>query len=93
MEDKIDMARERLGLAVWEELSEAEQQKFLAMEIWKAEGYDKFIAEQKSALEQHVAKKSKGKKQAAKLMRKRGKFGAVCSNDEDEDMYEGGYVE
>lgn len=84
------MSRDRLGLAWWEDLSPQEQQKFLDMEIWKAEVFEKYMAEQEALLEQQTSsKKIKGKKQS-KVARRRGRLGA---NEQDDDNDDYGYVE
>lgn len=61
MEDKLEMARDRVGLATWEELSKEEQDKLLALEIWKQENYEKWM-EEREAEEMKKILKQKGSK-------------------------------
>eukprot|EP00981_Chlorochromonas_danica_P009353 scaffold2636_cov176-Ochromonas_danica.AAC.7 len=91
LEDKVEMSRDRLGLAWWEDLSPQEQQKFLDMEIWKEEVFQKYMAEQEALLEQQTSsKKMKSSKKLSKVTRRRGRLG-VNEQDDDNDDY--GYVE
>ena len=39
LDDQLEMARERVGLASWEELSVAEQDKLLEKKIWRKDVY------------------------------------------------------
>ncbi|RYY89647.1 hypothetical protein EON63_00270 [archaeon] len=79
------MCREKLGLPVWEELNEEQQNKLIEMEIYKPEVYEKYVQEQEALLEQQMSKKTKKLKKA---MRRRGRAG----DDDDEDN-EDGYIE
>ena len=69
------MARDRIGLASWEDLSETEKNKFIEMEIWRKEVYDKFVSDKLQAEENKVASSKKKQK------RRRG------AADADEDEY------
>ncbi len=47
LEDRTEMARDRVGVAEWEEvLTEEEKEKLIAREIWKEEVYQQWIDEQ-----------------------------------------------
>lgn len=47
LEDRTEMARDRVGLAEWEEvLTEEEKQKLIEREIWKQDVYEQWIEEQ-----------------------------------------------
>lgn len=62
MEDKIEMARDRIGLAIWEDqLTEVEQNKFIDMEIWKPEVYDKWLQEKEEEYQKAMKAMNKGK--------------------------------
>lgn len=62
MEDKIEMARDRIGLATWEDqLTEDEKKKFIEMEIWKQEVYDKWLQEKEEEYQKAMKSMNKGK--------------------------------
>lgn len=90
-EDRMEMARDRIGLGAWEEMSSEERAKFIAMEIWKDEVFDKWTAEQEALLEQmQTSTSAKNRKKGAKALRRRGNGSMRVQDDEDE---QDGYVD
>eukprot|EP01040_Poterioochromonas_malhamensis_P004843 gene4843-5198_t len=79
LEDKIEMSRDMVGLATWEDLSEEERQKLIDIEIWKTENYQKWI-EEKEAEELKKIKLQKGSKAYKKKKQRMEEL-----EDEDED--------
>jgi hypothetical protein len=60
------MARDRVGLGSWEELSEEEREKLVALRIWESAVYDKYIEEREAENERRSSKRD------AKLQRQGG---------------------
>ena len=82
LEDRIDMARNRVGLGSWEYLTSEEREKLIEMQIWKQEVYDQWIADREAEELKRLQK--------LKSMKK-GKKGRLAQDEEeDEDL---GYVE
>lgn len=80
------MSQDRLGMAYWMELSEEEQQKFIDMEIWKQEVFDKFVQEEEAKWERQASSKKGKSKKGSKHLRRRGRR-------EEEEEYDDDYVE
>lgn len=57
IEEQIEMAREMVGLATWEELTEAEKTKLLEKKIWLHSVYDSWKTEKVAEMEKKVARK------------------------------------
>lgn len=82
MEDKLEMAKERVGLGTWENiLTDAEKEKLVNMEIWKKDVYEKWIVQ----FEEEQMKKMKGG--SSKGSKKKNK------KRQDDDDDEGEYIE
>lgn len=79
-EDQIEMSRDRVGLATWEELSTEEQEKLLAQEIWKQENYEKWIEEKEEEEMKKILKQKGSKALKKKKLKQR-------LEEEDEDEY------
>jgi capsule polysaccharide export protein KpsC/LpsZ len=71
------MARDRVGLATWEDFPEEEKEKLLEMEIWKREVYERWIEEKEAEELKRIKKMSKGKKRRQRYEDEEG----------DEDTY------
>jgi hypothetical protein len=76
MEDQLEMARDAVGSALWEELADSEREKLLAAQIWKKEVLENWQAERDAAAQ----KAAKGK-----LKKKGRRRAAAAMEDEDED--------
>jgi len=61
-EDKLEMARDKIGLFTWEETSDEQKQKFIDMEIWKDEVYNAWVAEMEAEELKRQSKSNKGSK-------------------------------
>jgi hypothetical protein len=70
------MARDKIGLYLWEECSEEEKKKFIDMEIWKDNVFEKWRSDQEAEELKKLGKQSKLSKR-----RNRNK------QDEDGDEY------
>ena len=70
------MARDKIGLYLWEECSEEEKKKFIDMEIWKDDVFEKWRSDQEAEELKKLGKQSKLSKR-----RNRNK------QDEDGDEY------
>lgn len=81
LEDRTEMARDRVGLASWEELEPAEQGKLIERCIWKADVYEAWVAERVAEEAKRQAKLRGGKVPAGMRRRK----GAASEEDEEED--------
>lgn len=80
MEDRLEMARERVGLGSWELLSEAEREKLMEMRIWERDVFEKYVEEREAEAERRERKKY------AKSGRGRGRRDET--EDEDYEMIE-----
>jgi hypothetical protein len=72
------MARDRVGLGSWEELSEEEREKLVAMRIWESAVYDKYIEDRDAENERRSSKRD------AKLQRQGG--GRRQQRPDDEEV-------
>jgi hypothetical protein len=77
-EDQLEMARDRVGLGSWEELSEEEREKLVAMRIWESAVYDKYIEDRDAENERRSSKRD------AKLQRQGG--GRRQQRPDDEEV-------
>lgn len=82
MEDRIDMARNRIGLGSWEYIPQEEREKLIEMQIWKQEVYDQWLADREAEEMKRLQKLRGGKK---------GKRAKMQQEDDEED--DDGYVE
>lgn len=82
------MARDRVGLASWEELEPTEQARLLEQEIWKPAVYAAWMEERATEEERRLSKTSRrgpsGSSKSAALRRRRG---AQQEAGEGEDEY------
>eukprot|EP01038_Epipyxis_sp_PR26KG_P008294 gene8294-11224_t len=65
LEDQIEMAGDRVGIATWEEFTELEKKTLLERQIWKYDVYVKWCEEREA--EEARLLKSKSKKKNSKL--------------------------
>lgn len=90
MDDQIEMARERVGLATWEEMSEQEQDKLIEQKIWLSAVYNAWIAErEKQYIAATASEELKRKKKYASKKKSNYRSGGVSSGlDEDDSIDE-----
>lgn len=74
------MARERVGLASWEELEPSEQSKLIEREVWKREVYEAWVAERVAEEARRQSKARGGRDGKGGLRRRKG-----AAQDEDSD--------
>jgi hypothetical protein len=84
MEDKLEMAKEKIGLGSWEEMSEEDHTKLIEREIWKQENYDQWIKEMEEEAEKETKKM---KKLSKKIKGKKGKQQESEYDEYEEDEY------
>lgn len=63
LEDKVEMSREKVGLATWEEMDETIRHKLIEREIWKSDVYAAWVEEKQV---EELKKNSKGGKHSKK---------------------------
>jgi hypothetical protein len=78
-EDKLEMARSRVGYGTWEETSEELRQKFIEMEVWKAGVFENWLKEKEE---------EEARKMNAKISKKGKKKARRQVVDDSEDEYE-----
>lgn len=77
-DDKVEMAKDRMGLFMWEEYSEEEKKRFIDMEIWKNDVHERWRADQEA---------EDMKKQKLNKLNKSSKRRSRNQPDEDYDEY------
>lgn len=80
------MARERVGLATWEEMPPSEQDKLITAQIWDATVYAAWIEERQAEEARRLAKLKKSSS-GGSLKQLRRRKGASGDDDEGEDDY------
>ena len=61
MEDKFEMAINKVGGLLWNTLDTTEQEKLIQSEIWKASVYNEWIAKRQAEEDAIFRKNNKGK--------------------------------
>lgn len=61
------MAKDKLGLFMWEEYSEEEKKKFVEMEIWKDEVFNRWCADMEAEEMKKLSKLSKSSKRKGRM--------------------------
>ena len=85
VEDKTEMARDRVGLGTWEELDDELRQKFSDMEVWKNGVYENYLKEVEEEQMQKMQQMQAKYKKAAR--RRKGKAAADSEDFEEEYDY------
>ena len=90
LEDKLEMARERVGLASWEELDTAEQDKLIEKQIWQVEVYNAWVEEKVAEETKRLNKLNRSGKlgpanSSGKAFKKRGANAGQDDDNEDDD--------
>ncbi len=57
LEDRLDMARQRVGLGTWEELPESEKEALIERRIWEAPVHAQWVEDREAEESKRVAKK------------------------------------
>jgi hypothetical protein len=81
MEEKIEMAKEAVGLAAWERRSEEERAKLVAMEVWRPEVRSKWLAD---TTDERRATEDEGEESGADAKSKSAKKSGKTSGKESE---------
>jgi hypothetical protein len=90
LQDRTEMARDRLGLATWEELEPAEQRRLIEREVWRREVHEAWLAERAAEEAKRLGKlRGKGGKDRDRegARRRRGR-GAAEQEDSDDGFIE-----
>eukprot|EP00428_Durinskia_dybowskii_P063030 CAMPEP_0170384016 /NCGR_PEP_ID=MMETSP0117_2-20130122/15778_1 /TAXON_ID=400756 /ORGANISM="Durinskia baltica, Strain CSIRO CS-38" /LENGTH=349 /DNA_ID=CAMNT_0010639747 /DNA_START=34 /DNA_END=1083 /DNA_ORIENTATION=+ len=86
LEDRTEMARNRVGLASWEELEPSEQAKLIEKKIWLSEVHSAWV-EERVAEETKRLQKLRGKGGGGSRDNLRRRKGGAAARDSDDDEY------
>jgi hypothetical protein len=83
LEDKIEMARSTVGYGSWEEFTDEEKEKFIAMEVWKPGVFDAWLKEREEEERRKLQQLQTAKNRKGKRRNRR----QLDEDEEDEDDY------